>query len=142
VKSQDSTTGLECGSAHHPHRRDGRGHSFQPPAGSLTQMVPMHAKYLSARRCGVEQAGGSACWHVTDEALRVLLALVTGQAAILGGGLEVTLAPGSAMPPVLVAGKGDKALRRAAAYGDGWLCIGRLPEEVTRVSPSSAGATL
>jgi alkanesulfonate monooxygenase SsuD/methylene tetrahydromethanopterin reductase-like flavin-dependent oxidoreductase (luciferase family) len=66
----------------------------------------------------------------TDEALRVLPALVAGQAAQLGDGLEVTLAPGSVMPPVLVAGNGDKALRRAAAYGDGWVCVGLSPDEV------------
>ncbi len=41
------------------------------------------------------------------------------------------LAPGWApMPPVLVAGNGDRALRRAAAYGDGWLSIALRPEEV------------
>ena len=67
---------------------------------------------------------------LTDEALRVLPALVTGQPTELGGGLEVTLAPGSVMPPVLVAGNGDKALRRAAAYGDGWMSIGLLPADV------------
>jgi alkanesulfonate monooxygenase SsuD/methylene tetrahydromethanopterin reductase-like flavin-dependent oxidoreductase (luciferase family) len=66
----------------------------------------------------------------TDEALRVLPALVTGQAAVLDGELEVTLAPGSVMPAVLVAGNGDKALRRAAAYGDGWMCIGLPPGDV------------
>jgi hypothetical protein len=37
-----------------------------------------------------------------------------------GDGLEVTLAPGSPMPPVLVAGNGDRALRRAAAFAAGW----------------------
>jgi alkanesulfonate monooxygenase SsuD/methylene tetrahydromethanopterin reductase-like flavin-dependent oxidoreductase (luciferase family) len=66
----------------------------------------------------------------TDEALRVLPALVTGQSAVLGDELEVTLAPGSPMPPVLVAGNGDRALRRAAAYGDGWLSIALPPEDV------------
>lgn len=66
----------------------------------------------------------------TDEALLVLPALVTGQPAVLGDGLEVTLAPGAPMPPVLVAGNGDRALRRAAAYGDGWLSIALPPEEV------------
>ena len=66
----------------------------------------------------------------TDEALRVLPALITGRAAVLGDGLEVTLAPGSAMPPVLVAGNGDRALRRAAAYGDGWICVGLSPKDV------------
>jgi alkanesulfonate monooxygenase SsuD/methylene tetrahydromethanopterin reductase-like flavin-dependent oxidoreductase (luciferase family) len=34
------------------------------------------------------------------------------------------------MPPVLVAGNGDRALRRAAAHGDGWLSIALPPEEV------------
>jgi alkanesulfonate monooxygenase SsuD/methylene tetrahydromethanopterin reductase-like flavin-dependent oxidoreductase (luciferase family) len=66
----------------------------------------------------------------TDEALRVLPALVSGRPAVLGDGLEVTLAPGAPMPPVLVAGNGDRALRRAAAYGDGWLSIALPPEEV------------
>lgn len=66
----------------------------------------------------------------TDEALQVLPALVTGQPAVLGDGVEVRLAPGSAMPPVLVAGNGHKALRRAARYGDGWLCIGLSSHEV------------
>ena len=65
----------------------------------------------------------------TDEALRVLPALVTGQPAVLDDGLEVTLAPGATMPPVLVAGNGDRALRRAAAYGDGWMSIGLSPED-------------
>jgi alkanesulfonate monooxygenase SsuD/methylene tetrahydromethanopterin reductase-like flavin-dependent oxidoreductase (luciferase family) len=66
----------------------------------------------------------------TDEYLRVLPALVTGQPAALGDGLQVTLSPGAAMPPVLIAGNGDKALRRAAAYGDGWISVALRPEEV------------
>jgi alkanesulfonate monooxygenase SsuD/methylene tetrahydromethanopterin reductase-like flavin-dependent oxidoreductase (luciferase family) len=67
----------------------------------------------------------------TDEALRVLPALVTGQAAVLADGLEVALAPGSVMPPVLIAGNGKKAQRRAAAYGDGWMSIGLSPGDVS-----------
>jgi alkanesulfonate monooxygenase SsuD/methylene tetrahydromethanopterin reductase-like flavin-dependent oxidoreductase (luciferase family) len=66
----------------------------------------------------------------TDESLRVLPALVTGQPAVLGDGLEVTLSPGAVMPPVLIAGNGDRALRRAAAYGDGWISILLPPDEV------------
>jgi alkanesulfonate monooxygenase SsuD/methylene tetrahydromethanopterin reductase-like flavin-dependent oxidoreductase (luciferase family) len=66
----------------------------------------------------------------TDESLRVLPALVTGQPAVLGDGLEVTLSPGSVMPPVLIAGNGDRALRRAAAFGDGWISVSLPPEEV------------
>ena len=67
---------------------------------------------------------------LTDEALRVLPSLVTGQATVLGDGLEVTLAPGSVMPSVLVAGNGNKARPCAAAYGDGWISIGLPPEDV------------
>lgn len=67
----------------------------------------------------------------TDEALSVLPALVTGQAAVLADGLEVTLAPGSVMPPVLIAGNGTKARRRAAAYGDGWMSIALSPSDVS-----------
>ena len=66
----------------------------------------------------------------TDEALRVLPALVTGQATVLDTDLEVRLAPGSSMPPVLVAGNGAKALHRAAKYGDGWVSIGLSPDDV------------
>lgn len=66
----------------------------------------------------------------TDEALRVLSDLVTGRATVIDGGLEVTLAPGSAMPPVVVAGNGKPARRRAARYGDGWASIGLSPEEI------------
>jgi alkanesulfonate monooxygenase SsuD/methylene tetrahydromethanopterin reductase-like flavin-dependent oxidoreductase (luciferase family) len=66
----------------------------------------------------------------TDEALRLLPSLVTGRPTVLEEGLEVTLAPGSTMPAVLVAGNGDKARRRAAAFGDGWVCIGLSPQQV------------
>jgi alkanesulfonate monooxygenase SsuD/methylene tetrahydromethanopterin reductase-like flavin-dependent oxidoreductase (luciferase family) len=66
----------------------------------------------------------------TDEALRVLPGLVTGQPTVLDDGLEVTLAPGSPMPPVLIAGNGDRALRRAATYGDGWISVAASPEGV------------
>jgi alkanesulfonate monooxygenase SsuD/methylene tetrahydromethanopterin reductase-like flavin-dependent oxidoreductase (luciferase family) len=66
----------------------------------------------------------------TDESLRVLPALVTGKPAVLGDGLEVTLSPGSVMPPVLIAGDGDRAMRRAAAFGDGWISIGLPADEV------------
>ena len=66
----------------------------------------------------------------TDESLRVLPALVTGKPAVLEYGLEVTLSPGSVMPPVLIAGDGDRAMRRAAAFGDGWISIALPPEEV------------
>jgi alkanesulfonate monooxygenase SsuD/methylene tetrahydromethanopterin reductase-like flavin-dependent oxidoreductase (luciferase family) len=67
----------------------------------------------------------------TDEALRVLPTLVTGMPAVLDDGLEVTLSPGATMPPVLVGGNGERAMRRAAAYGDGWISIGLSPEDAS-----------
>ncbi|ASO20302.1 alkanesulfonate monooxygenase SsuD/methylene tetrahydromethanopterin reductase-like flavin-dependent oxidoreductase (luciferase family) [Actinoalloteichus hoggarensis] len=66
----------------------------------------------------------------TDEALRVLPGLIGGLPTVLADGTEVTLTPGSAMPPVLVAGDGDRALRRAAEFGDGWVSLGLPATEV------------
>jgi alkanesulfonate monooxygenase SsuD/methylene tetrahydromethanopterin reductase-like flavin-dependent oxidoreductase (luciferase family) len=66
----------------------------------------------------------------TDEALRVLPSLVTGQPTVLDDGLEVTLTPGSPMPPVLIGGNGPRALRRTAAQGDGLIAIAISPDEV------------
>ncbi|BDT92201.1 hypothetical protein IFM12275_21770 [Nocardia sputorum] len=66
----------------------------------------------------------------TDEALRVLPDLVTGRPATLADGTEVTLAPGATMPPVLVAGDGERARRRAAAFADGWVAIGLEPHRI------------
>lgn len=67
----------------------------------------------------------------TDEALRVLRPLVAGEPVALDDGGEVTLAPGSAVPPVYVAGDGRRALVRAARYGDGWATIAATPDQVT-----------
>ncbi|WP_245401780.1 LLM class flavin-dependent oxidoreductase [Nocardia albiluteola] len=65
----------------------------------------------------------------TDEALRVLPDLIAGRPAVLADGTEVTLSPGASVPPILVAGNGSRAMRRAAAYADGWLAIGLSPDE-------------
>jgi alkanesulfonate monooxygenase SsuD/methylene tetrahydromethanopterin reductase-like flavin-dependent oxidoreductase (luciferase family) len=66
----------------------------------------------------------------TDEALRVLPSLVAGEPTTLPDGLQVTLTPGSAMPPVLVAGNSNRARRRAAAYGDGWITLQTGPDQI------------
>jgi alkanesulfonate monooxygenase SsuD/methylene tetrahydromethanopterin reductase-like flavin-dependent oxidoreductase (luciferase family) len=86
---------------------------------------PAHGD-IGWRAAGVSFAGRG---ERTDEALRVLPDLVTGKQATLDG-VEVALAPGSAMPPVVVAGNGRPARRRAATYGDGWASIGLSPEQV------------
>lgn len=59
----------------------------------------------------------------TDRALAVLPELVAGKPARLADGLEVTLSPGAAVPPVLIAGNGARARQRAAAQGDAWMPI-------------------
>lgn len=73
----------------------------------------------------------------TDEALVVLPDLVAGKPTTLSDGLEVTLSPGAAMPPILVAGNGDRARRRAAAHADGWIVLrpgpGEIPGAVTHL---------
>lgn len=66
----------------------------------------------------------------TDENLRVLPDLIAGRPAVLPDGTEVTLAPGATVPPILVAGDGPRARRRAAEFADGWLAIGLAPQEV------------
>jgi alkanesulfonate monooxygenase SsuD/methylene tetrahydromethanopterin reductase-like flavin-dependent oxidoreductase (luciferase family) len=66
----------------------------------------------------------------TDEALRILPSLVAGEPTVLADGSTVTLAPGSSVPRIVVAGNGTSALRRAAEFGDGWACIGLTPGEV------------
>ena len=50
--------------------------------------------------------------------------------ADLGDGLKVSLSPGAVMPPVLIAGNGDRTLRRAAAFGEGWISGALPPSEV------------
>lgn len=103
-------------------------------------------QYVSADRLALgigtgNPAHGDVAWRaagvsyeergrLTDEALRVLPALVTGQPAVLPNGTEVTLEPGSAMPPVLVAGNGKRALRRAAEFGESWISLALSPDEV------------
>jgi alkanesulfonate monooxygenase SsuD/methylene tetrahydromethanopterin reductase-like flavin-dependent oxidoreductase (luciferase family) len=66
----------------------------------------------------------------TDQSLRALTGLVAGQPTALDDGPPVTLAPGATMPPVLIAGNGTAARRRAAEFGDGWACIGLSPDAV------------
>lgn len=59
----------------------------------------------------------------TDAALRVLPDLIAGRPVRLAGGPdkpEVRLAPGAGVPPIIVGGTSDPALRRTARYGDGW----------------------
>jgi alkanesulfonate monooxygenase SsuD/methylene tetrahydromethanopterin reductase-like flavin-dependent oxidoreductase (luciferase family) len=60
----------------------------------------------------------------------VLPDLIAGKPTVLADGVEATLAPGSTVPPIVVAGNGRAAFRRAARYGDGWATIAMSPEEI------------
>jgi alkanesulfonate monooxygenase SsuD/methylene tetrahydromethanopterin reductase-like flavin-dependent oxidoreductase (luciferase family) len=62
----------------------------------------------------------------TDAALAVLPDLLAGKPAALpdvAGQPVVQLAPGVTLPPILVGGTADAALRRAVAHGDGWFAM-------------------
>jgi alkanesulfonate monooxygenase SsuD/methylene tetrahydromethanopterin reductase-like flavin-dependent oxidoreductase (luciferase family) len=78
----------------------------------------------------------------TDEALRLLPDLVTGRPTTLPDGVEVTLAPAAAMPPVLIAGNSARARARAAEFGDGWISLGLTPAQVADELPDGLPATV
>jgi alkanesulfonate monooxygenase SsuD/methylene tetrahydromethanopterin reductase-like flavin-dependent oxidoreductase (luciferase family) len=59
----------------------------------------------------------------TDQALQILPQLLAGRPARLAENQDspaVALAPPAAVPPIVVGGMSEPALRRAARYGDGW----------------------
>jgi alkanesulfonate monooxygenase SsuD/methylene tetrahydromethanopterin reductase-like flavin-dependent oxidoreductase (luciferase family) len=79
----------------------------------------------------------------TDDMLALLPDLVAGRAATVDG-VDLTLAPGAAMPPVLVGGNTDAAARRAARH-DGWFPSLMSPErlaERTATVPITIGGHL
>jgi alkanesulfonate monooxygenase SsuD/methylene tetrahydromethanopterin reductase-like flavin-dependent oxidoreductase (luciferase family) len=86
---------------------------------------PAHGD-IGWRAAGVDFADRG---RLTDEALAVLRDLIAGKPATVGE-VEVTLSPGSPVPPIFVAGNGPRAHRRAAKYADGWATIAATPDEV------------
>jgi len=82
-----------------------------------------------------------------DETLEVLRSLATGQAVDHQGQFYSLrdariLPPPDPRVPLVIGGSGDAAVRRAAAYGDGWLGIfcsaRRLGETVERIRDATA----
>jgi alkanesulfonate monooxygenase SsuD/methylene tetrahydromethanopterin reductase-like flavin-dependent oxidoreductase (luciferase family) len=109
---------------------------LRPVAWVAKQVVTL--QHLSGNRLllGVGSGGavhGDAAWRAvgldyrqrgrqTDEALEALPGLVAGRPTAVGGpvgGEVVTLEPGAAMPPLLIAAS-EPTLRRVARYGDEW----------------------
>jgi alkanesulfonate monooxygenase SsuD/methylene tetrahydromethanopterin reductase-like flavin-dependent oxidoreductase (luciferase family) len=56
----------------------------------------------------------------TDDALRLLPGLVAGEPTTVDG-VKLTMLPAATMPPVLIGGNSDVAIRRTVAHGDGWM---------------------
>ncbi|HEX6444371.1 MAG TPA: LLM class flavin-dependent oxidoreductase [Streptosporangiales bacterium] len=118
--------------------------ALRPVAWAAKQITSL--QYVSGGRLVVgvgtgNPAHGDAGWRAagvpfgergrrTDEALRVLRRLVAGEPVALDGAGELAIAPGSAVPPIYVAGDAPKALLRAARYGDGWATIAATPDQV------------
>jgi alkanesulfonate monooxygenase SsuD/methylene tetrahydromethanopterin reductase-like flavin-dependent oxidoreductase (luciferase family) len=112
-------------------------------------------QHISGNRVllGVGSGGlpGSPIWHAagvggrdrgrrTDAALAVLPGLIAGEPtrlADLPGRPVVTLAPAAPVPPILVGGNSEAAIRRAATYGDGWY-----PSQITPAALAAGAARL
>ena len=70
--------------------------------------------------------------RLLDEALRLLPGLISGQPVrLFPDREEIVLSPGAAVPPIIVGGMSEAAIRRAAAYGDDWYVIAG-PEDIPR----------
>jgi alkanesulfonate monooxygenase SsuD/methylene tetrahydromethanopterin reductase-like flavin-dependent oxidoreductase (luciferase family) len=69
----------------------------------------------------------------TDASLRLLPGLIAGEPTTLPDGTEVTLAPGTSVPPILVAGDAPRARRRAAEFAEGWIGAGISAAETARI---------
>ncbi len=141
----DSTVALATAAAVTERLRLGYGVmllALRPPAWAAKSAISL--QYVSGDRLllGVgtgNPAHGDIGWRAaeqsfaergrrTDESLRILPDLIAGRAATLRDGTVATLSPGATVPPILVAGDGVRARRRAAEFADGWIGIGQTPE--------------
>jgi alkanesulfonate monooxygenase SsuD/methylene tetrahydromethanopterin reductase-like flavin-dependent oxidoreductase (luciferase family) len=83
------------------------------------------------RAAGVER---KARGRLLDEALELLPKLAVGEPVVHSGAFDVDcdgLAPAlDRFPPVLVGGRGDPAIQRAARFGDAWFPMWLDPDEI------------
>jgi alkanesulfonate monooxygenase SsuD/methylene tetrahydromethanopterin reductase-like flavin-dependent oxidoreductase (luciferase family) len=110
---------------------------LRPPAMVAAQIQTL--QHLSGSRVvlgvGIGGFPGSPFWHAangapraergrrTDASLALLPRLIRGEPVevIPGEAQEkVVLAPGAPVPPILIGGNSEAAMRRAVLYGDGW----------------------
>ncbi|TMR23250.1 LLM class flavin-dependent oxidoreductase [Nonomuraea turkmeniaca] len=66
-----------------------------------------------------------------DAALELLPRLIGGEPAEVIPGEELVLAPAATVPPILIGGNSEAAMRRAVLYGDGWAPSLITPEALT-----------
>jgi alkanesulfonate monooxygenase SsuD/methylene tetrahydromethanopterin reductase-like flavin-dependent oxidoreductase (luciferase family) len=105
----------------------------RPVAWIATQLQTL--QHLSGNRVilgvGIGGFPGSPFWRAvgaplsgrgrwTDAALRALPGLIRGEPTRVGDE-EVVLAPAAVVPPILVGGNSEAAMRRAVLHGDGWV---------------------
>ncbi|MEV6594921.1 LLM class flavin-dependent oxidoreductase [Streptomyces acidicola] len=80
-----------------------------------------HRHHQSWAAAGVSQRDRG---RLTDEALRLLPDLIAGNPVRFGPeATPIQLSPPATVPPVIVGGMSDAALRRAASVGDGWYTL-------------------
>ncbi|MER5325890.1 LLM class flavin-dependent oxidoreductase [Streptosporangium roseum] len=106
---------------------------LRPTAWVATQMQTL--QHLSGNRVvlgvGIGGFPGSPFWRAvgaplhgrgrwTDVALQALPGLIRGEPTKLGD-QEITLGPAASVPPILIGGNSEAAMRRAVLYGDGWV---------------------
>lgn len=145
----DSTTVLAAAAAVTERIRIGYGVmvlSLRPAAWAAKQISTL--QHLSGDRLEVgvgtgNPAHGDAAWRAigaafqdrgraTDDALRMLPSLIAGRPTELPDGTEVTLAPSSTVPPLLIAGSGARALRRVTEFADAWIAVQESPDDVAK----------
>jgi len=90
--------------------------------------------------CGVDPASRG---QRMDECLTVVRQLLTGQAVTFHGRFfdldDAVIAPAPAEPiPIVVGGRSDAAIRRAARLGDGWLGIWNSPRRFAEAAELAA----
>lgn len=105
----------------------------RPPAWVAAQVQTL--QHLSGNRVvlgvGIGGFPGSPFWRAVgapvngrgrsaDAALRVLPGLIRGEPTVVGD-VELALGPPAPVPPILVGGNSEAAMRRAVLFGDGWM---------------------
>jgi alkanesulfonate monooxygenase SsuD/methylene tetrahydromethanopterin reductase-like flavin-dependent oxidoreductase (luciferase family) len=77
--------------------------------------------------------------RLTDEGLRVLPGLIAGKPTVLPSGAQVRFEPAATVPPIIVGGMSDAAVRRIDEHGAGWFLIASpddIPAQLARVRGS------